>query len=349
MANITNKISFKNMQNKALENLKEPKNLKDWFENGANHFENFSFNNALLINYQNSNATNVKSYDAWNYYGRSVKSRAKAIKIRKPEFAFERNKGDLANIIRGSLKKQMNENPQKTPEFKLGYSGYTFSMDKKGKISISIYGEQKGVFEKPIDFRRYLQNKVIGKVVTNYKIQNAFDISETYKPDYIYLNSGSFDEKNLVFNEYGEAITTENGKFKVLNTSDRTESLNAHKLDFSNINMDTKMNIIYEKIDALDKNVMSEDEIKAVKFMCASYFNINESAYYGIDDKSVLDINLYLENTDNLTGSLNRIYTCAKKISKEISNELNKENELENDVSIVSDTDMIQEDYEMQM
>lgn len=224
--------------------------FKDWCNTRSKLFyNNYSFINSMLIMIQKPNASYVMGYEQWQQVGRQVTREAKgnSIEIFQPVFVKEYGeKGSLLTTIKKSHANQFKKDPSiDSAVFPLGSTKLNFIGYKNGLMDVNFNG--KTIMAKATDaqIRNFLTQSVIGKMPASYKIAHVFDLEHTIVPDYVYLRSG-FETKDLVLDENGKPIKTNDGRFKVVNTPERIDKFKP-QLDMSIAEMnEEKMNLLFD-------------------------------------------------------------------------------------------------------
>lgn len=199
---------------------------KNWLDTSSRLFyNNYSFNNAVLIFLQKQDASYTMGYDAWKDYGRSVAQGAKGAKVFVPVMAYEKTQGSLYRMITSSLKEQLKENPGAVAVYKVGASSLDFTMNNNGQIGYRIDGREKGIFENQQQVQKFIQNAILGKVPMYFTVGTVFDVKDTITPEYLWVKKG-YTKDEVVRGEDGKAIKNKRGEVKIYNTPERQAKFN---------------------------------------------------------------------------------------------------------------------------
>jgi len=196
---------------------------KDWLKTcGKLFYNNYSFNNSMLVWLQKADATHVMGYEAWKEYGRNVKQGAKGIKILIPNMASEKTKGSLFGTIKRKLSEQLINNPSASHvSYRLGQSRLEFTMNRANHlIGVKIDGKERGTFSSDEEFKRYIDRGVLGKVPMYYSVGTVFDVKDVIVPDYLWLKHG-FSKEEIVRDDKDKPINNKRGETKIYNTPER--------------------------------------------------------------------------------------------------------------------------------
>lgn len=247
--------SMKEQLNEQLQNgirrIMETEEFKNWLNTGSKIlYNNYSFNNAMLIWLQKPEATYCMSYDAWKDFGRNVKEGAKGAKIFKPVMAYEKKYNSLFRMIKNNLIEQLKNNKElEQATYRLGMSKLEFTMNRNGLIGLKINGKEKGIFENDNQLKKFIQMSILNKVPMYYTVGTVFDKNDVMIPEYLWVKKG-FKKEEIVRDKDGKAIKNSEGEYKIYNTPERQEKFKE--------NLDTKIASKDPKKMAILKDVLIE-------------------------------------------------------------------------------------------
>lgn len=199
---------------------------KSWLDTSSRlYYNNYSFNNAMLVFMQKPDATYTMGYDAWKDYGRSVAQGAKGAKVFVPVMAYEKTQGSLYRMIMQNLKEQLKETPGEVAVYKLGSSRLDFTMNNNGQIGYRIDGKEKGIFQNQQQLQRFIQGSILGKVPMYFTTGTVFDTKDTITPEYLWVKKG-YTRDEVVKGEDGKPIKNKRGEVKIHNTPERQAKFN---------------------------------------------------------------------------------------------------------------------------
>lgn len=252
----------KNTKEEVLKQLKEgiadaldSKKFADWCkQQGKLYYNHYSFTNAMLVSMQNSNATYVMGYEAWKDYGRQVNKGAKGVKILAPTFFKEYSKGGLLALIKKNLMQEFKKNSNLSyANYRLANTKLNFNMYKNGLYDVRIDDNTILPHIPSEELRKFLDQKVIGKMVAYYNVATVFDIADTTdKVEELWVKKCKKEE--MIKNENGEPIKNKRGQYKIKNNDERKSKLNI-VMDMTIKEQDQdKMAILYDTLRTISKN-----------------------------------------------------------------------------------------------
>lgn len=194
---------------------------KNWLDTSSRlYYNNYSFNNAVLVYMQKPEATYTMGYDAWKDYGRGIAKGARGAKVFVPVMAYEKSQGALYRMITNNLKEQLKQNPGDVAVYKVGTSRLDFTMNGNGQVGYRINGIERGIFENQQQVQRYIQNAILGKVPMYFTVGTVFDVKDTIIPEYLWVKKG-YTKDEVVKGEDGKPIKNSRGEIKIRNTPER--------------------------------------------------------------------------------------------------------------------------------
>ena len=207
---------------KGIQNIMNSDDYKNWLNTGSKLFyNNYSFNNAMLIWMQKDGATHVMGYEKWKDFGRAVQKGAKGAKILMPVMAYEKTEGKFFRDIITHLEEQFKKEPDLAKaEYRLFTSQVQFTMNRSGSIGLVVNGKERGIFPNHDEVKKFISNNILGKVPMKYTIGTVFDAKDTYVPEFLWVSKG-YTKEELVLNDKGEPIKSKKGEYKIYNTPER--------------------------------------------------------------------------------------------------------------------------------
>ena len=206
----------------------QSENFKNWLSTGGKLFyNNYSFNNALLVWLQKPDATYVMGYEKWKEFGRNVVQGAQGAKVYVPIFAYEHQKGSLFGIIKSNLKYLLSKDANlSVASYRLGNSSLEFTMNRANNlIGLKVNGKEQQIFGSDDEVKRFIDRAIIGKVVTSYSVGTVFDYKDVAIPEFLWVKSG-YTKDELVLDDKGNPIKNRNGEVKIINTPERQARFN---------------------------------------------------------------------------------------------------------------------------
>lgn len=206
----------------------QSENFKNWLSTGGKLFyNNYSFNNALLVWLQKPDATYVMGYEKWKEFGRNVVKGAQGAKVYVPIFAYEHQKGSLFGIIKSNLKYLLSKDANlSVANYRLGNSSLEFTMNRANNlIGLKVNGKEQQIFGSDDEVKRFIDRAIIGKVVTSYSVGTVFDYKDVAIPEFLWVKSG-YTKDELVLDDKGNPIKNRNGEVKIINTPERQARFN---------------------------------------------------------------------------------------------------------------------------
>lgn len=205
-----------------IQNIMNSDDYKNWLNTGSKLFyNNYSFNNAMLIWMQKEDATHVMGYEKWKDFGRAVQKGAKGAKILMPVMAYEKVEGGLFKMIVSQLEEQLKKDSSlPKADFRLFSSQVQFTMNRSGSIGLVINDQEKGIFPNHDEVKKFISNNILGKVPMKFTVGTVFDAKDTYVPEYLWVSKG-FSKEELVLDDKGKPIKSKKGEYKIYNTPER--------------------------------------------------------------------------------------------------------------------------------
>lgn len=199
---------------------------KSWLDTSSRlYYNNYSFNNAVLVFMQKPEATYTMGYEAWKDYGRSVAQGAKGAKVFVPVMAYEKTQGALYRMITGNLKEQLKENPDAVAVYKVGTSRLEFTMNGNGQTGYRVDGKEIAIFDNQEQMQRFIQNAILGKVPMYFTVGTVFDVKDTVIPEYLWVKKG-YSKNEVVRDKNEKPIKNSRGEVKIYNTQERQTKFN---------------------------------------------------------------------------------------------------------------------------
>lgn len=243
--------------------------------------------------------TYLMGYEAWKDYGRQVSGKNVAYSIYAPNYVTEYN--GKGTIIR-AMEKKFNSDFAKDSnipysEFALGKTGLVFrGYGTKGNYLVDVCLKDTTILGKQTieDVRKYLDNDVIGKMVSGYSVTYVYDVKNTVVPEHLWVKN-NYKKTELVTDEDGQPITRKPYKnanaveYKILNTDERK---NKFKPDLS---MEVT-GLVKEKAEILFDTLKDVSAKKGVP-ITVEKFNSGARGFYQIEEKRIaISDNLDIES-----------------------------------------------------
>lgn len=221
-------------------------------------YNNYSFKNAFLTFLQNPNASYVCGYESWKTYGRQVKKGAVAIKLFAPVFVQEYGKkGSLLSSIKKTCKEQFIKEPEKDfASFELGQSGLVFRMYKNELWDVALKDRGIASHITTESLRKLLDDRIIGKVPSGYRVTTVFDISDTTtEVEYLWVNRNACKEHEIVYDENNNPVTNQRGQVKIRNSQERINSFVVGSYLEENLKevSQEKMQLLYDSLKRISE------------------------------------------------------------------------------------------------
>jgi len=185
-------------------------------------YNNYSFNNTVLVYLQKPDASHVMGYDAWKEFGRNVSQGAEGAKIFIPVIAAEKYKGGLLSQIKRNLKSELTINPSASQvSYRLGQSKLEFTQNRSnGLIGLKIDDQEKAVFKSDAELKKFIDNGILGKVPLYFNVSTVFDAKDVIIPEYLWVKRG-FKQDEIVRDSKDNPIKNKRGETKIINTPER--------------------------------------------------------------------------------------------------------------------------------
>jgi len=228
-------------------------NFKNWLDTSSKMFyNNYSFNNAILVWLQKPEATHTMGYEQWKAYGRNVAQGAQGIKIFTPVIAYEKNAGDLWRMIKSNLEKQLKDNPSaEQAVYRIGMSKLEVTANHNGLYGLRVGGKEQGLRSEN-DIEKFIKYNVLGKVPMYFTVGTVFDAKDTIVPEHLWVKKG-YTKAELVMDKDGKPIKNRRGEYKIINTPERQAKFQP-KLDMSVPQIDEKKAaVLYEALKAVSE------------------------------------------------------------------------------------------------
>lgn len=259
--------------------------FKAWLDTSSRIFTNgYSFRNAMLIFLQKPEASYCMGYEAWKDYGRNVTKGATGAKIFVPVLAYEKQDGALFRMIKGSLEKQLKENPAVNPAaYRVGTSKLEFTLSQSGLWGLKVNGREQGNFHNETEVKRFIQSNILGKVPMYFNVGTVFDVKDTAAPEFLWVKKG-FTKDEMVRDENGKAIKNKRGEYKIKNTPERQAKFQTSLGTEIKEQDPKKMAVLLEALKAVaERNgvpvrEVEKDSDEALKGGAKGYFDRSENA-----------------------------------------------------------------------
>lgn len=174
--------------------------INDFFNNGQYEkymsdlaqlaVNKYSFNNTMLIMMQNPHATYVKGYAQWLEVGRQVNKGETGMSILRPKFAVnQKGEDSLFNVVKASCEAQWKKDPSiDYAHFHLGLSNMSFHQLRDKSWNVVLAGGQTLThLNNDAELKKFINDRVIGKVITGFTAEKVFDVSQTSIPENMYV------------------------------------------------------------------------------------------------------------------------------------------------------------------
>lgn len=197
--------------------------FKDFLSTSSHLFyNNYSFNNAMLVWLQKPEASHVMGYETWKEYGRTVTRGATGAKIMTPVMAYEKSKGALFGMIKSNLNGQLSQDASLSQAiYRVGTSKLEFTMNRSNHlIGLRNNGKEVTVFDSDEKVKKFIDTAILGKVPMYFSVATVFDAKDVAIPDFLWLKKG-FRKDELIKDENGKPIKNRRGEYKVVNSPER--------------------------------------------------------------------------------------------------------------------------------
>lgn len=224
---VSAKDKLKETLTTGVQSMMESDNFKNWLKTGGKMFyNNYSFNNAMLVWLQKPDASYVMGYEAWKEFGRNVAQGAQGAKIFMPVMASETAKGGLFRMIKNNLSAQLSKDTSlQQAVYRLGQSNLEFTMNRAGLIGRRINGAEKGIFDNDEVCKQYIDRSILGKTPMYFNVGTVFDAKDVLIPEFLWVKKG-YTKEELVKDENDKPIKTKRGEYKIYNTPERQARFN---------------------------------------------------------------------------------------------------------------------------
>lgn len=212
-----------------IQSVMNSEEFKNWLQTGGKLFyNNYSFNNAMLVWLQKPDASYVMGYEAWKDFGRNVTQGAQGAKIFMPVMASENSKGGLFRMIKNNLLAQLSKDTSlQQAVFRLGQSNLEFTMNRAGLFGRRINGIEKGIFDNEEMCKQYIERSILGKTPMYFNVGTVFDSKDVSIPEFLWVKSG-YTKEELVKDENDKPIKNKKGQFKIYNMPERQARFNTN-------------------------------------------------------------------------------------------------------------------------
>ena len=329
----TSKDEMKEHLVTGIQNIMNSDDYKNWLNTGSKLFyNNYSFNNAMLIWMQKENATHVMGYEAWKEFGRAVQKGAKGAKILMPVMAYEKTQGGLYKMIMSGLNEQLKKDPDlSTAIYRLYSSKIEFTMNKSNMIGLRVDGKEKGIFENHEQLKKFISKNILGKIPMYFTVGTVFDAKDTYAPEFLWVSKG-YTKDELVLDDKGNPIKSKKGEYKIYNTPERQARFKP-AMDTSIVAKDPeKMKILMDVLVSVsEKNgvpvyMRNKNEDDTLKGGAAGYFSrkFNDEhpkGYIAIDKEleitEMCSVMIHEMGHSDMHGNLDKIQELSAEMGEE--------------------------------
>lgn len=229
-------------------------NYKSWLDTSSHMYQNrYSFNNMILVWAQRPDASYTMGYEQWKDYGRNVAKGAKGIKIFKPVFAYEKEKGGFWRMVKNNLQAQMKKDPSLVQAvYRVGTSNLEFTMNQNNLYAVRVNGKELGIHTED-DMNMFIQKSVLGRIPAYFNVDTVFDVKDTTIPEYLYVRKEKCTKDEMVKDKKGNPIKNNRGQYKIVNTPERQARFHPD-LDMSVPEKDPeKMTLLYETLKVVSE------------------------------------------------------------------------------------------------
>lgn len=321
-----------------IQNIMNSDDYKNWLNTGSKLFyNNYSFNNAMLIWMQKESATHVMGYEAWKDFGRAVQKGAKGVKILMPVMAYEKKEGGLYQNIISALNDQLKKDPDLSmATHRLFSSQIEFTMNKANMIGLKIAGKEKHIFENHEQLKKFITKNILGKVPMYFTVGTVFDAKDTYAPEFLWVSRG-YTKDELVLDDKGKPIKNKKGEYKIYNTLERQARFNP-ALDTSIVARDPEkmkelmdvLKTVSEKngIPVYMKDRNEDDTLRdgAEGYFCRKFDDNHPKGYTVINKEleitEMCSVMFHEMAHSDMHGSLEKIKELSSQIGEEASSSI---------------------------
>lgn len=316
-----------------IQNIMSSDDYKNWLNTGSKLFyNNYSFNNAMLIWMQKENATHVMGYEGWKEFGRAVQKGAKGAKILMPVMAYEKTQGGLYKMIVSGLNEQFKKDPDlSTAVYRLYSSKIEFTMNKSNMIGLRVDGKEKGIFENHEQLKKFISKNILGKIPMYFTVGTVFDAKDTYAPEFLWVSKG-YTKDELVLDDKGNPIKSKKGEYKIYNTPERQARFKP-ALDTSIVAKDPeKMKVLMDVLKSVsEKNgvpvyMRDKNEDETLREGAAGYFSRQANdehpkGYIAIDKDleitEMCSVMIHEMGHSDMHGNLDKIQELSAEMGEE--------------------------------
>lgn len=227
--------------------------FKNWLDtNKMMFYNNYSFNNAILVWCQRPNATYTMGFEQWKKFGQCVKKGAEGIKIFVPVTAYEKSKDGLWGMIKAELIKDHKANPNNEyAVYRVGLSNIEITMNQSGLFGLRSGGKELGIRTED-QMKDFIKKSVLGKVAMYFSVGTVFDAKDVAAPEHLWMKTG-FEKKDMVLDEKGNPVKNRKGEYKIVNTAERQARFKPY-LQAEIKEIDTgKAAVLYEALKAVSQ------------------------------------------------------------------------------------------------
>jgi|GEM_PF-721510 len=221
------KEALKETIEQGIRSVMDSEKFKNWLNTKSKlYYNNYSFNNAMSVWMTDPDASYVMGYEAWKDFGRQVRQKSDGekmgIPILKPVMAYEKSKGGFFRMIKHSLTKQFDENPElQQSMYRLGQTNLEFTMNKVNKlIGFRVNGVEQKIFKNDAQVKQFIERAILGKQPMYFSVGTVFDVKDVIVPEYLWVKRG-YTKDELVLDDNNQPIKNKRGEYKIMNTPER--------------------------------------------------------------------------------------------------------------------------------
>ena len=270
-----------------VKSVTDSENFKNYLKtSGRLIYNNYSFNNTLLVWLQKPDASYIMDCEVWKELGRNVRQGAAGAKILMPVMASEKEKGGLVEQIKSNLNAELSRDPAAAQAYyRFGQSNMEFTRNRaNGLIGLKIDGAEKAVFKSDAELKKFVDKAVLGKVPMYFTVGTVFDAKDVIIPEHLWLKRG-FTEDEVVTDEKGNPVKNGRGETKIINTPERQARF-VDNIDLEITAQDPgKMKVLFDACAAVCRNrgvpvlESNADEDEAIKSGAEGYFIKSDDKY----------------------------------------------------------------------